>query len=449
LKININKQKEQKVKEMLKTQKLDRSVESFSKSRFFDPSLEQNKRRKIKMRTNAFNFAEKGSYLKKVEEFRNKQLEKGPEEDGKVDEVDKKNLDILNIRPSYISNPLKRTNVRIKYNYFKDFIPDIEWWDSYFLPKDKKYFSPFWTKDNEGNYIHQQKDGIIKLEHFQITENDLAKEKISLYIQHPIQIKNEIIEKQNKVQIPTYLTKKERKRIRKIKRAEKEKDKREKQKLGLIKPEPPKIRTSNVLNIMSDSAVQDPAQVEATLRMAYEERRQKMLKENESRKLTKEQKHEKVKKKFERDCKKECKGCLFKIEDLSWTKMKFKIDKNAQQLYLNGICIMNKKKNEKSLPNLVYIEGGPIAVKKFKNLLLRRIKWDSKETEDDENPHTTKTVDGYEITNKCLLLWEGTLKKRLFDKWKMIEVKDEQGAKAILSEKGIEHFWNLVESATA
>jgi hypothetical protein len=113
LKININKQKEQKVKEMLKTQKLDRSVESFSKSRFFDPSLEQNKRRKIKMRTNAFNFAEKGSYLKKVEEFRNKQLEKGPEEDGKVDEVDKKNLDILNIRPSYISNPLKRTNVRI------------------------------------------------------------------------------------------------------------------------------------------------------------------------------------------------------------------------------------------------------------------------------------------------------------------------------------------------
>ena len=100
--------------------------------------------------------------------------------------------------------------------------------------------------------------------------------------------------------------------------------------------------------------------------------------DNEGKKLTKDQKHEKIKRKYERDIKKECRACLYKVEDLSNQKIKFKIDKNAQQLYLTGICIYNNKSYGSNLPNLLLVEGGPLAIKKYKNLMLRRIKWNKK-----------------------------------------------------------------------
>jgi U4/U6 small nuclear ribonucleoprotein PRP3 len=64
------------------------------------------------------------------------------------------------------------------------------------------------------------------------------------------------------------------------------------------------------------------------------------------------------------------------------------------------------------LPNLVLIEGGPRAIKKYKNLMLRRIKWDKKHVEkDSENPKetTTENEDMKEsLDKKCFLVWEGT-----------------------------------------
>lgn len=52
--------------------------------------------------------------------------------------------------------------------------------------------------------------------------------------------------------------------------------------------------------------------------------------------------------------------------------------------------------------NLVIVEGGPKAIKKFKHLMLHRIKWeDEKESDDDEEEDSTskKTV-------PCVLVWE-------------------------------------------
>jgi U4/U6 small nuclear ribonucleoprotein PRP3 len=239
------------------------------------------------------------------------------------------------------------------------------------------------------------------------------------------------------------------------------------------------------MNILADAAVQDPSQIERKVRKAYEDRYKKMILENEKNKLTKEQKAEKIRKKFEKDIKKDCKACLFKITTVLDKKNKFKIDKNAQQLYLTGVFITNKRNNVEKIPSFIYVEGGPLALKKFKILLLRRIKWENinfsiqnnnsnssynnmKEFPDDNkmifnddkvngedkndinmNINTTNNGNSNsELKNSknCMHVWEGTIKKRAFEKWKLMEVTSEIRARKILSDKGMEHYWNLLQS---
>lgn len=55
---------------------------------------------------------------------------------------------------------------------------------------------------------------------------------------------------------------------------------------------------------------------------------------------------------------------------------------------LNGVCLIGDYIN---VPTLVLVEGGPKAIKFFRNLMMRRIKWDQasfnkyeKEDEEDE-----------------------------------------------------------------
>ena len=80
-------------------------------------------------------------------------------------------------------------------------------------------------------------------------------------MQHPVPIKNDYIEKQNKVAVPMFLTKKERKRLRKLRRQEVEKDKQERMKLGLIEPPKPKLKFNNFMRVLSEEAIQDPSKV--------------------------------------------------------------------------------------------------------------------------------------------------------------------------------------------
>jgi len=358
-------------------------------------------------------------------------------------------------------------------------IPDVEWWDSFLLPAGKKSFSPYWYNDEDGNFIHNVPEK-INFEDFQVSENDFLIEKITIYVQHPVQLKNDYIEKQNKITMPVFLTEKERKRIRRLRRQEKEKDKQERIRLGLQRPDEPKLKFSNFMNILADSAVQDPSQIERKVRRAYEERYKKMMMENEKNKLTKEQKADKIKKKFEKDIKKDCKACLFKITNLFDRKNKFKIDKNAQQLYLTGVCITNKRNNVEKITSFVYVEGGPLALKKFKILLLRRIKWensinnnnsqgnientniknimlnekdnvimqneDINQDKNNDNGIINKNSEELKNSKHCMLVWEGTIKKRSFEKWKLMEVTSEIRARKILSDKGMEHYWNLLLS---
>jgi hypothetical protein len=86
--------------------------------------------------------------------------------------------------------------------------PEVEWWDAAFLPPDNSYG-----------------DEIKKFPHSEISEKDIHIEMITNYIQHPKKLKNEYIENINKMVVPIHLTEKEKKRLRRMKRVDKEKDK--------------------------------------------------------------------------------------------------------------------------------------------------------------------------------------------------------------------------------
>lgn len=462
LKINQKKEQEGRLKELKKTHKLNYAqIKKMKESKFFDPTLEMLTKKKDNKRKMAFNFIQQGTFSnfrQNLEERKNKQIEI-KNNDNNTDNSEKKVKSF--VKNSTLPTTTKITlKAEVKLFLTKNVIPDCEWWDLPYLKSEKKSFSPYWFKDpSNGEYYHQIPETINK-EDFKFNPNIFQIEKINHYIQHPVPIKNENIEKLNKIQLPTFLTKKERKRLRKIRRQTKEKEKQELIKLGLRKPDPPKLKFNNFMNILGEDAIQDPSRVEKEVKKAYEERIRKMLEDNEKRKLTKEQKAQKIRRKFDRDIKKECRACLFRIEDLTNPSIKFKIIKNCKQLYLTGICLKycGDGASSRPVPNFLYVEGGPLAIKKLKNLLLRRIKWDkllnknnnqTAGNDNDENneDEDEELIDGeYRKTTKCVLLWEGTIKKRLFEKWKMFDIFSENDAKNYLKEKGLDSFFTYALS---
>jgi len=442
LMININLEKEKKVKNLLKhKEKQNQNQKKISK--------------REKMMKNGFNFIQKGSFMKNLqnrikEEQKKNQNKEQINEENKINKIHNNELsnNFLNIDNSNISLQIYN-NIKPKYNKnnisltFHEQIPEVENWDKIFLPQKMTNFLP-----NDMNLDDNLT--IEKIENYFNSNNYLTNfiySKLNSYVDHPVKIKNEIIEKEKKIQNETNLTLKEKKKLLHQKRMRISNDEREQIKLGLKQPKPPKITEKNKLNLLKEKFV-SPTEIDIYVKKQYELRKKKMLEENEKRKLTKEQKKEKIKKKFEKDLKDGTYASLFKIKYLTSDKNRFKIDKNSQQLYLTGLCLMNR---ENTLNNLLYVEGGYKAIQRFKKLVLSRIKWNETEKDlvnqklslknDDEKNKENNNI------NNCKLLWEGSVRKRIWGKWKMREIKSEQDAIAILKEKNMEYIWNMIKNS--
>lgn len=90
---------------------------------------------------------------------------------------------------------------------------------------------------------------------------------------------------------------------------------------------------------------------------------------NEARKLSKHERRAKKIKKLYEDAAKGIHVCVFRVKDLRNQSNKFKVDMNAQQLHLTGCGLLYND------INVVVAEGGTKALKKYKKLMLHRIKW--------------------------------------------------------------------------
>ena len=67
-------------------------------------------------------------------------------------------------------------------------------------------------------------------------------------------------------QVPVFLTKREMKKLRRQNRREAWKEKQDKIRLGLIAPDQPKVKMSNLMRVLGTEAVQDPTKIEAHVR---------------------------------------------------------------------------------------------------------------------------------------------------------------------------------------
>uniref|UniRef100_A0A0W0FID1 Uncharacterized protein n=1 Tax=Moniliophthora roreri TaxID=221103 RepID=A0A0W0FID1_MONRR len=319
--------------------------------------------------------------------------------------------------------------------------PEAEWWDAGLLPSQ------------------QYDDLSMGFENLNIRNADSP---VTIYVQHPIPIPGP--GDKNKVALkPLMLTKKEQKKMRKLKRAAELQDKRDKIKMGLLPPDAPKVRLANLMKVLTSDAVQDPTRVEAKVRREVAMRKHTHEKMNAERKLTDEQRKDKIENKKVEEEKKGIYGAVFKVKKLSDPAHRFKVRKNAEQLNLSGVCIFN--------PNfsMVYVEGAAKFIRQYKRLMLHRIAWTEaarpRGGEDVEIDNGDEDAEGAESSagkgkdrvmdgeggpeslegNKCWLIWEGLLKHREFNNFKPRSCPTDGAAKEVLGDK-LKGYWDQAKN---
>uniref|UniRef100_A0A8C4EN88 U4/U6 small nuclear ribonucleoprotein Prp3 n=1 Tax=Dicentrarchus labrax TaxID=13489 RepID=A0A8C4EN88_DICLA len=289
-------------------------------------------------------------------------------------------------------------------------VPHIEWWDSFIL-------TLYSLLININSSLCMELFGVTNL------------------VEHPAQI-SPPVDTDKPVTLGVYLTKKEQKKLRRQTRREGQKEVQEKVRLGLMPPPEPKVRISNLMRVLGTEAVQDPTKVEAHVRAQMAKRQKAHEEANAARKLTAEQRKEKKVKKLKEDLINGVHVSVYRIRNLQNPAKKFKVEANANQLYLTGTVVLHRD------VNLVVVEGGPKSQKKFKKLMLHRIKWEEHNSKRDDPDGDDDT----KRNNKCWLIWEGTTKERSFGEMKFKQCPTENMAREHFKKHGTEHYWDLALS---
>ncbi|RJE19422.1 hypothetical protein PHISCL_08242 [Aspergillus sclerotialis] len=309
--------------------------------------------------------------------------------------------------------------------------PAIEWWDEGLVNG-----SDYSAIDDEKNLKIDTPDSIV-----------------TLYVQHPVLLEPPQ-EKHMPAQKPMYLTPKEQAKIRRQRRMADLKEQQAKIRLGLEPAPPPKVKKSNLMRVLGEQAVKDPTAVEARVTREIAERREKHEAANEERKLTKEQRREKLAAQKEKDAERGIIVSVYRIDNLSNGRNRFKISKNAEQNSLTGVCVMHPKFN------LVIVEGGAHSINNYRKLMLNRIDWTENAgpnavREGNREAHMSWLAAEDEkgelkdlSLNTCTLLWEGQEKARAFRKWLGARVcETDAEAKDVLARAKMENFWTLAKTS--
>ncbi|GAB0201037.1 U4/U6 small nuclear ribonucleoprotein Prp3 isoform X1 [Grus americana] len=396
LKANIRAVKREQFKQQLK----EKPSEDMESNTYFDPRVSITPAQRQKR---TFKFHEKGKFEKIAQRLRTKaQLEKLQAEISQA------------ARKTGIHTSTKLALITPKKELKEGEIPEIEWWDSYIIPNGL---------DLKGG-TSSKRD-----EYFGITN----------LVEHPAQL-NPPVDSDTPVTLGVYLTKKEQKKLRRQTRREAQKELQEKVRLGLMPPPEPKVRISNLMRVLGTEAVQDPTKVEAHVRAQMAKRQKAHEEANAARKLTAEQRKAKKVKKLKEDVSQGVHIAVYRVRNLSNPAKKFKIEANAGQLYLTGVVVLHKD------VNVVVVEGGPKAQKKFKRLMLHRIKWDEQTSNTKGEDDDESDEESVKKTNKCSLVWEGTAKDRSFGEMKFKQCPTENMAREHFKKHGAEHYWDLALS---
>ena len=186
------------------------------------------------------------------------------------------------------------------------------------------------------------------------------------------------------------------------------------------------------MTILGTEAVPDPTRIEAHVREQMAKRQKAHEEANAARQLTKEQKRDKKARKTKEDTTLGVHVAVYRIRDLTdMASKKFKIETNAKQLFMTGCVVL--------YPDccVVVVEGGPKQQRKFKRLMLNRIKWDEDSVRDP---------DGKQVPNSCVLVWEGTVIQKNFGEIKFKVCDSEKTAREHFRKHKVEQYWDQAYS---
>lgn len=220
------------------------------------------------------------------------------------------------------------------------------------------------------------------------------------------------------------------------------------------------MRLANLMKVLTSDAVQDPTRVEARVLREVAMRKHTHDKRNAERKLTDEQRREKIETKKAEEDKKGVFGAVYKISTLSDPAHRFKVRKNAEQMALTGLAIFNPAFS------MVYVEGPAKFMKKYKQLMLRRIAWteaarargeeEVELAEDDEGGGGEESRTGKEAAgpssgevsledNRCDLVWEGPIRERGFTNFRPRSCPTDSAARDALGTK-LMSYWDIAKN---
>ncbi|GAA5893395.1 hypothetical protein JCM6882_008022 [Rhodosporidiobolus microsporus] len=401
----------------------DPTPDSLKESAFYDPSLGfgsagvtgKSHMGKGHARAN-FAFKTPGTYVKKGEAIR---------AEARMEDLKRRILE--SSQKAGMLSDLEETAKKVR----RPPPPDVEWWDEGYLPE--KDYDSLSTEFLDRSAL------------------------ISHLVQHPISIPAP----QDKIQVeakPLFLTKKELKKKRRMRRQAELQDKQDRQKMGLLPPDPPKVKISNMMRVLTQDAIADPTKVEAQVRREMVARERKHLKDNQTRALTDEERRQKREDEFSKDESKGIQAMAFKVRYLSDPSHKFKVKKNAIDLHLSGIVCHNKNFC------LVVVEGGAKSIKKYKQLMLNRIRWteEAAPRNDADKGPAVEMIDGIPrptapfhapegadevpeslADNYCVEIWEGAHRERLFRDIRNANTPSDGMAREALGK--LAHLWDVAK----
>jgi U4/U6 small nuclear ribonucleoprotein PRP3 len=269
-----------------------------------------------------------------------------------------------------------------------------------------------------------------------IPDDKLKMDKITIYVEHPRPIEPPAEPAPPPPQ-PLKLTKQERKKLRTQQRLAREKDRQEMIRQGLIEPPKAKVKMSNLMKVLGSEATQDPTRLEMEIRSAAAEREQAHADRNIARKLTPAERREKKERKlFDDPNNLETLVSVYKINDLSDPKTRFKVDINAQENRLSGCLVISDS------VCVVVVEGGSKSIKRYNKLMLKRINWAAAVHNDDDNDDENDDEDEKPV-NKCLLVWQGSVAKPNFHRFMVHNCRSDAAARKVFSDAGVGHYWDL------
>ena len=406
-------------------------INTNSDNELFDARI-NTKNAERQTRPKAFKFIKQGTYIDKALALRQKALTK----DLKYNRNKKDKIDIKNAAkpdPNQFENGLD----------WLDDIPSVEWWDKILL-NDIKF------------------DKNIKIHY----HNEYKYELITDLIENPKILRPELLSNETEPYVQAwYLTKKEKQKIRRMERKQKNNEIQDHIRLGLIPAPEPRLKLSNIMRVLGNSAIIDPSAAEFKAKAQMEKRRIKHLLHNAKRKLDPTQKRIKKRKKLEEDTSREVYINLFKIGRLN-KKNKFKCQINAQQYNLTGCILILKNEDIMSTINgndnnnednngftMILVEGGQKGVRFYNNLVMNRIKWNQSNNDNNiingnSNNKLNNIINGDNDNNYCHCIWEGIVAKRNFQAFLIKSCENKAELRKFLSLRKCAHYMDMVVNQT-